>query len=52
MPDAYDDETDKKANDRTAVLYKRYEDEKTNLTEQEIWELGRQGAAIAKFGTN
>jgi len=50
MPDAYDDEASKKVPDRTAVLHKRYEEEKTNLTEQEMWELDRQRTAVVQFG--
>lgn len=50
MPDAYDDRADKKVPDRTAVLHKRYEEEKTNLTEQEMWELDRQRTAVVRFG--
>jgi hypothetical protein len=50
MPDVYDDEMSKKVSDRTAVLHKRYEEEKTNLTEQEMWELDRQRTAVVQFG--
>lgn len=39
MPDAYnDDENNKKIKDKMSVLTRRYEEEATNLTEQEMWE--------------
>ena len=52
MPDAYEDEhgnlrTDKKK----AVLLKRYEEEKTELTEQEIWEQTQNNKNTLKIGT-
>jgi hypothetical protein len=40
MPDAYEDDEGRLNKDKKmAVMMKRYEEEKTQLTEQEQWEL-------------
>ena len=52
MPDAYnDDDNNKKIKDKMSALTKRYEEEVTTLTEQEMWERDQQKKTIAQFGT-
>eukprot|EP00919_Chromeraceae_sp_WS-2016_P020308 GHVR01048354.1.p1 GENE.GHVR01048354.1~~GHVR01048354.1.p1 ORF type:complete len:513 (+),score=154.21 GHVR01048354.1:53-1540(+) len=49
MPDIYDDE--EVTNDRFKVLKQRYKAEKKHITEQDKWELGQIGAAVAHYGS-
>lgn len=52
MPDAYEDDDGMLRKDKKmALLTKRYEEEKVDLTEQELWENFQQKKAIATFGT-
>ena len=51
MPETYEDESGHAISDkRKAALYKRYEEEKTELTEQEIWEQTQNDKTSMNFG--
>ena len=52
MPDAYEDEDGNVVNDkRKAAILKRYEEEKIELTEQEIWEQTQDWKTQVTFGS-
>ena len=53
MPEAYDDENCQGISNqekKMQVVNKRYEEEKTNLTEQEMWERDQQKKTIGQVG--